>query len=401
VNTEITRAENRYKQMRMKTKPFILFILVCFAIVIGHACSKDESTQNWPEGQFNQPAMQKLSGFPEQRAELLVNATMSLEEFISFSTDSAWHLSDGDKSRLRELRNGVSFPASSTVIQKVIALEDVALYMNNTYGGTVGGFVSSAGDVKSLKTLSDVYYGMRLDYSGTKFSPDGGGYAVLRFTSNVTGNLSIPYCIEMGGTRTHAWPNTGGGFTASSLGDGGFPEYTFDSYYEPNQGGELYEVTPAGNEILRAQFIGTGWVTTEPELKNARDAEIYTRVENPIRNGIYARAQGGAIYPVIALPGGRWKIQGDKATSFTPIDALVSISTFADYKGATFQIRGCDGENYYLTSKDPMTRFNLSLDVIEKGLFGITVPIPAVNKVWEIVSDGGGFYSNRQSTMPN
>jgi hypothetical protein len=101
------------------------------------------------------------------------------------------------------------------------------------------------------------------------------------------------------------------------LGDGGFPEYTFDSYYASNQGGELYEVTPAGNEILRAQFIGTGWVTTEPELKNARDAKISTQVENSIRNGIYARSQGGTIYHVIALPGGRWQILGDKATSFT------------------------------------------------------------------------------------
>ena len=37
-------------------------------------------------------------------------------------------------------------------------------------------------------------------------------------------------------------------FTSSTLGNGGFPEYTFDSYYAPNQGGELYEVTPAGSE---------------------------------------------------------------------------------------------------------------------------------------------------------
>jgi len=371
----------------MKIKPFILFVLISLVIVFGHGCSKDEQTQNWPEGQYNQSAMQKLSGFPEQRAELLVKATMSLNEFISFSTDSAWHLSEGDKLRLRELRDGVSFPTASTVIQKVIALEDVALYMNNTYGGTVGGFVSSAGDVKSLKTLSDVYYGMRLDYSGTKFLPDGAGYAVIRFTSNVTGNLSIPYCEEMGGTMAHAWPNTGGGFTASTLGDGGYPEYTFDSYYAPNQGGELYEVTPAGNEILRAQFFGSGWVTTEPKLKNAGDAEIPTQVENPVRNGIYARAKDGAIYPAIAFPGGKWQIQSDKGTYFIEIDALVSISTFAIYKGVTFQIRGCDGENYYLATIDPTTQSNLSLNVVEKGIYGITVPIQDVNKVWETVSE--------------
>jgi hypothetical protein len=34
-----------------------------------------------------------------------------------------------------------------------------------------------------------------------------------------------------------------------------------------------------------------------------------------------------------------------------------------------------------------VTHSNLTLDVVEKGVYGITVPIPDVNKVWETVSE--------------
>ena len=194
----------------MKTRLFAYLLILTVTGIFGNSCSKDSPQQNWPEGKYNQTMIQYLTGFFENRSDLLTSASLTTQEFIPLSTDSAWHLTQEEKVKLRKVRDCVTFPTSSTILQKVIPLEDVALYMNNTYGGTVGGFVSSAGDVKSLKTLSDVYYGMRLDYKGTKFSPMGGGYAVLRFTSNLTTKLSIPYCKEMGGTRTHSWPNTGG-----------------------------------------------------------------------------------------------------------------------------------------------------------------------------------------------
>jgi hypothetical protein len=191
----------------------------------------------------------------------------------------------------------------------------------------------------------------------------------------------------MGGTRAHAWPNTGGGFTASTLGDGGFPEYAFDSYYAPNQGGELYEVTPLGNEILRAQYIGTGWVTTEPTAKSTGASATLEMVDNPVRNGIYARAEDGAIYPVIGLPGGRWQIWQDAQPSPIRIRSLVTISTFADYKGFTFRVRGFDGYNYHLITNDISAMGILSLNIVEKSLFGIKVPVNEVNKVWERISE--------------
>ena len=372
----------------MKTRLFAYLLILILNGILGNSCSKDSPQQNWPEGKYNQTMIQHLTGFFENRSDLLTSASLTTQEFIPLSTDSAWHLTQEEKVKLRNVRDGVTFPTSSTILQKVIPLEDVALYMNNTYGGTVGGFVSSAGDVKSLKTLHDLYYGMRLDYSGTKFLPNGGGYAVLRFTSNVTSKLSVPYCKEMGGTRTHSWPNTGGGFTSSTLGNGGFPEYTFDSYYAPNQGGELYEVTPAGNEIIRAQYTGTKWTTTEPATKSAKMGSMYEQIENPIRNGIYVRTIKGELLPAISLAGGRWQIVVDGKTSLVTAAELLTISTFADFRGDSFNIRGFDGNNYYLTTTDTVAYLKYTLDILENGLYGITIPIKEVNKVWEVISGG-------------
>jgi hypothetical protein len=361
----------------------MLWVLLFFTLILVPSCEeKDTESLSWPEGTYNQSALQKLTGFSEQRAALLLSESMTIHEFIQFSTDSAWHLSETNRTRLKQLRDRINFPSASTVMEKVIPLEEVALYMNNTYGGTVGGFVSAAGDVKMLKTLYEIYYGTRLDYPGTKFRPDGAGYAVIRYTSNATEHLLIPYCVEMGGTRSHAWPNTGGGFTASTLGDGGFPEYVFSGYYAPNQGGEIYEVTPAGNEILRSTYNGTGWVTVEPETKGTP----VVQVKNPIRNGMYTRWKTGEYYPVSGLPGGRWVIKTDLETFSIQPESLVSIQTFGNYRGYTFLIRGYDGENYYLVNTDPEIRNELSLEVIEKGIYGLRVPVSEVKEIREITA---------------
>ncbi len=370
----------------MKTRISVYVLILILAGILSNSCSKDSPQQNWPEGKYNHTAVQNLTGFFENRANLLTAASLTTPEFIAFSTDSAWHLIETAKVKLRKVRDGVNFPTNSNLLQKVIPLEDVALYLNNTYGGTVGGFVSFAGDVKGLKTLHDIFYGMRLDYSGTKFLPNGGGYAVLRFTSNVPEKLSVPYCKEMGGTRNHSWPNTGGGFTSSTLGNGGFPEYTFDGYYAPNQGGELYEITPSGNEILRAQYNGTKWTTTEPVTKSARIETVNEFIDNPVRNGIYVKSNDGKLYPTIALQGGKWQLAGETKTMIDDIQLLVSITTLAEYKGATFQVRGYDGKNYYLTTNEDITKRRLTLELTERGLYGITVPIAEVSSVWEIIS---------------
>ena len=230
------------------------------------ACTDESNDSPWvEEGQYTWSYVSGLDGFPEEKNTIWANHAVSEKDFIRLSTDSAWALPETDRQKLIGIREDVSRPDEKTLLQKVIPLEDLTVYMDNVYGGTIGGFVCEAADVKSLRTMHDIYWGLRLDYEGTKFKEKGEGYAVIRFHSEFTANLNIPYAMELGGTQPHSWPNGGGGFITSTLGEGGYPEWTFDGYYVPNEGAELYEVTPLGREILRSVYTGGRWQTYEGE----------------------------------------------------------------------------------------------------------------------------------------
>ena len=112
-----------------------------------------------------------------------------------------------------------------SLLQKVISISDINTYINNIYGGTIGGFISYSGDMKDVYTMFDVFHGLRLDYQGTSFSENDFAYGVLRFYTDEIDSIEIPYCPQMGGKHTDSYPFGGGGFTLSSLGNGGFPEY--------------------------------------------------------------------------------------------------------------------------------------------------------------------------------
>ena len=301
----------------------ILFIITLF-IGIG-ACTNENANIYEDEGKYTQRFVTNLNGFPEEKASILNFYKVSEQEFIRLSTDSAWALSKTDQQKLMNIRNDVSRPDEQTLLQKVIPLEDLTIYMDNVYGGTIGGFVCEAADVKSLKTMHDIYWGLRLDYEGTKFKENGAGYAVIRFYSESTTNLNIPYVEELGGTQAHSWPNGGGGFITSTLGEGGYPEWTFNGYYAPKEGAELYEVTPLGREILRSVYTAGKWQTFEcGELTTTRQCSTTT------------------------LP--RW----------------------CEYQGHTFMIRGEKNGIYQLTTyqKLPLP----GMEVHEKGVYSIKVP---------------------------
>lgn len=358
---------------------FILWI----ALVLTSGCSNSEDDViSWPAGKFDKEYVQDLKGFFDHKNTLLATAEMSNQEFLSFSTDSAWSLSEASQNKLKLLRDGLSEPTGATLLQKVIALQDVATYMNNTYGGTVGGFVCVAADAKSLSTMHDVYWGLRLDYPGTKFLPEGAGYAVLRFTSNSTDMLNIPYCVEMGGTNAHAWPNTGGGFTSSTFGNGGVPEYTFSNYFAPNQGSELYEVTTLGSEILRATFEGTKWVTTEPSTNASKSAAV---MENPVRNGLYGLSENG-YYPLLSYQGGKVKIQIVEGDVREYSGTEFYISSQADYLGKKCRVWNGDADNYFLTFVGDEESRLPGFEVVEKNVFGKSVHIREISNFREVIS---------------
>ena len=214
--------------------------MIVLALWLGlSACNKETiiNIDNTFSGQYTSEYIETLPGFPENTEK---------QQF-----------------ELKTIRTAVALPNGKTLLQKVIPLDDIALYMNNISGGKIGGYVYEASDIKALETMHDMYWGLRLDYPESKFLENGAGYAVIRFKSSAINNLYIPYCVEMGGEEPHALPNTGGGFTASILGEGGFPVYAFEGNYAPNEGAELYEVTPKGVEILRSVYTLDRWVTFE------------------------------------------------------------------------------------------------------------------------------------------
>lgn len=333
----------------------ILWDAMAFCLCMGMtftSCSDDNenATTIVEVGNYNSSFVNQLMGFEEEKGALLAACNTSEQEFIRLSTDSAWALPTSDQQTLQAIRNGVSRPDGKTLLQKIIPLNDITTYMDNIYGGTIGGFVCEAADVKSLHTMHDVFHGLRLDYEGTKFKADGAGYAVIRFYSSVTDRLAIPYSPELGGTQQHAWPNGGGGFTTSTLGKGGYPEWTFDGYYSPEENAELYEVTPGGFEILRSVYSGGKWKTYEPGTSKLTTRSAKEEGTTTLRNGRYAEGV---------------------------------VQTLGDYKGHTFHIRAVHDGKYWLSTNKHIDIEGL--ETLEKGVYGLGVDTNEVKNVREIV----------------
>lgn len=302
-----------------------------FGSICLSGCNDDESVLLIVEGNYTHQTIQLMNGFDEEKPELLSRCQVDETTFIALSTDSAWALPADQRQKLRSIRDGVSKPDGNTLLQKIIPLSDLTTYMENKYGGTVGGFVTEAADVKSLFTMRDVYYGLRLDYEGTQFKPEGAGYAVIRFYSEKTDKLDIPYSPELGGNQEHAWPNGGGGFTTSTLGKGGYPEWTFDNYYAPKDGAELYEVTPQGREILRSVYKEGKWQTYESEYYPLPETKASVMSSGKVYNGV-----------------------------------------FASYKGYRFMVRG-EADGLFLLAT--YTAYPIpGLSVLEKGVYSLLVP---------------------------
>ena len=217
--------------------------------------------------------------------------------------------------------------------------------MENVYGGTIGGFVTTAADVKCLSTMQEVYNGMRLDYKDSPFYVDGAGYGVVRYYSSSTDKLSIPYAAVLGGSPgvSREWPWGGAGFITSTLGAGGYPEYFTEGYNTPDEGAEIYEVTPEGREMLRSVFRDGKWTTYEnPDIPTS---PIYKSIAKDIKN----------------VRNGLCSVAGKMAY----------VKTVAYYKGYDFIVRGeVDGKSHLTTT----TKYDLpEIYTVEKGIWGVKV----------------------------
>lgn len=310
----------------------ILSLVIAIGVSMTMLSCSDSNTYTVFDGKLNATYVAGLNGFPELKASLLEQHDMSEKEFIALSTAYAANLSDDKRTRLRLFRNDLMMPNRNTLLQKVISLSDVANYMENVYGGTIGGFISVAADMKQVRTMYDIYWGLRLDFTGSKFKEDGAGYAIIRFYPTETSTIIIPYSVEMGGKTEGEWPFGGGGFTTSTLGNGGYPEYKYSNgYYAPAEGAELYECTTNGNEILRSVFKSGRWTTAE---------------------------------------GSTVKTRSDVQT-VTP--------RMVTYRGRNLYLRGATTEGVHLFTSDTTTAKELGMEVYERGVYRIIVPASAIN----------------------
>jgi hypothetical protein len=80
---------------------------------------------------------------------------------------------------------------------------------------------------------------------------EDGSCGVIRFKSDGSSSAIIP----SGGTYDeYIYPFTATGLTSGKNGRLGFPEWKLNSFVEPNNEAELWEVYNDGSEILRAVF---------------------------------------------------------------------------------------------------------------------------------------------------
>lgn len=328
-----------------------VILLLLLTVNISVSCS-DNNTLDTPDtnykyrvytGNLDNSTADAQEGIYDYLPELLTKFSITEDDYIRITTTTASNLPEPDRTVLKQLRESLPYPTNKVLLQKVISLDDVTTYMENIYGGTIGGFVSIAGDVKSLRTMYQVYWGLRLDYTGSEFSEDGAGYAVIRFYSDHIDNLAIPYSPEMGGEVTDPEPFGGGGFTTSTLGYGGFPEFKFDGYYPPIEGAELYVATPYGNLILRSVYTQGAWHTYEGE-----------------------------------------EITSSKAYGIKPESAEYQTSSpaYLLYKGEKLQVRGEHNGKVHLFTYDKDVAERLGMEQYEKGVYRIiadkreTTPVP-------------------------
>lgn len=185
--------------------------------------------------------------------EVLKQQGLTLEEFNKLRLTDVSQLTNDEKALLKMIRESIPMPDSNTIMQKVIPASDVQKYLDGTYT-QIGGFVTRAEDVTQLKTYDDIYNSLRLDYPDTAYDiVSDDTLAVIRYNTNETSKIQIPYSSEMGGVTTGADPFTGNGFTKATNGQI-IPEYKMSDFARIEDGAQLIEIGKDGKETLKAIY---------------------------------------------------------------------------------------------------------------------------------------------------
>jgi len=138
-------------------------------------------------------------------------------------------------------------------------------------GSDIDGFISQNRDIRGFvakKTdagtdvfanSDDMIEGLRLDYDGGFQGETSVG--VIEWPNDATDTIDIPFGpgFSSAPLDTAPYPFVGNGFTSTTSGRL-VSEYKAGNPIVPPEGAQLFELTPTGDKVLRAEFTGGAWV---------------------------------------------------------------------------------------------------------------------------------------------
>ena len=203
-------------------------------------------------GKYSHANINKELGFVDILPGLLEKERLTMEDFIKVTQSIRKDLPYAPRAKIARLRNAISSPTAETVMQKIIPASELDEYISGLYNN-IQGFITKAADTKHLNSFDDLYYGLRLDYDGTKFFLDEGYCYALRFKSK---EVPLKVNVPRGRDFKDSYPFTSHGFTAGTRGRIGVPEFIIRRGFRvPIEGGtEIWKIARDGKQTLYAVF---------------------------------------------------------------------------------------------------------------------------------------------------
>lgn len=243
----------------------------------------DKAAQQVLNSQFTAKKITSTKSFTDTYGSIAKsNGFKTANEFKSATMKTYDELEAlGTLDNIKAMRNAIPDPNDATVMQKVVDPKIAMEYLSGERT-TITGSVAKFSDTQGLKTYTDVYNGLRLDYTGENPFADPGTkdatmYAI-RFTSD-DASEKIAKSVRSSELGNLGWeyPYTGTGFISSASkldigttkpysileqGKTVIPEYiarNIDDGVALKEGAEMYKITDSGEEILYAIFDDVGF----------------------------------------------------------------------------------------------------------------------------------------------
>ena len=229
------------------------------------------------------PSQSKTRAIIDQK---LQEYGVSWDEFNRLRNTHVTKMTQSEYDMMIDIRNAIPYPNNSTVMQKIMPIEDEVWLFNRKEKATVGGYVAKRSDAKNITTIQEAVEGLRLDYEGSPFVEtmiDANGnrvavrdqngnlvlktdaYLRLEYTTDETGYIQIPYgdmdgnSIDIDGNiRMNSStgkpdkvidPASGNGFIKSDSDEFLVPEYRHSDRSRLKEGSKLY-LNVGGEEVL-------------------------------------------------------------------------------------------------------------------------------------------------------